>query len=33
MPSPSVAEYVSRVPDAVEIGAVEPRGATDIALS
>ena len=33
MPSSEVAEYVSRVPDAVEIGAVEPRGATDIALS
>ena len=33
MPSSSVAAYVSRVPDAVEIGAVEPRGATDIALS
>ena len=33
MPASKVAEYVSRVPDAAEIGGVEPRGATEIALS
>ena len=33
VPPALVQEYVSRVPDAVVIGAVAPRGATEIALS
>jgi len=33
VPPEALAEYLSRVPDAVEIGVVEPRGAKEIALS
>ena len=33
VPAARVAEYLSLVPDAVAIGSVEPRGASDIELA